>query len=182
MENKYYVKDISFRERKILWSVIFLHHMVFSLVRVIFDIRRGEIKSSIHIAVFSMVLFLLLLYIYKNALQNGLHIEGDSIYYKDIVRRKIKPEKIKGIKITKDTMPEGTKSYFVPRVDENGNYVYCMIFLKELYDDMRTYNRDHQCFSSEYHECIMFKTVYDLPAINRLRELIPDLVVMYEEE
>ncbi len=94
---------------------------------------------------------------------------------------------MKGIKITKDTMLKTNKgfwgaTYSVPRVDENGNYVvYCMIFLKELYDDMLTYNRDHECFGWGYHECIMFKTVYDLPAINRLRELIPDLVVMYEE-
>lgn len=178
VENKYYVKDLGgngFLKSIIRLSMLYLYLQVWIFLMTIYD------GDSMHM-VFIVLSFILLIYLCIQIKNNGLYIEGDSIYYKDIVKREIKPEKIKGIKITKDTMPEGTKSYFVPRVDENGNYVYCMIFLKELYDDMRTYNYDRDCFSSEYHECIMFITVYDLSAINRLRELIPDLVVMYEEE
>ena len=161
-----------------------IYQVIISIWLMTIYLGDNDIKVGIYIAIGGVLIFFLLFYLYKNALQNGLYIEGDSIYYKYIMKFKINPQKIKGIKITKDTMSKGNYTGHackVPRVDENGNYVYCMIFLKKLYDDMRTYNVHEEIFCMEYHECIMFKTVYDLPAINRLRELIPDLVVMYEE-
>ena len=116
----------------------------------------------------------------------GYYLDEEGVYRRRFLKKRIDPKKIKGIKVTKIAIKKvkndffGTE-YLTPMQDEDGNYVYCMILLNTVYEDMRTYNVHDYSFRREYHECIMHFTGYDLPAINRLRELNPDLIVMYEE-
>ena len=186
-EELYFVKEKDNEKIIQAYSFYYVFTLIVCASLCIIGLCLGRGWKSLIFAVVCMISIIILFVMRRFIEVSGVYIGKDCIWYRDFVKRKIKPSKIVGIKVTKDSMLHTNKgfwgaTYTVPRKDENGEYVYCMIFLKKLYDDMRTYNVHEEIFCMEYHECIMFKTVYDLPAINRLRELIPDLVVMYEEE
>ena len=105
----------------------------------------------------------------------GFYIVKEEIFRWGILRhKKIPPKELKGIKVIRGSVRKHSKGY------KNGG-MYRMILLNTVHEDMRTYTGDFRSFKKSYRKYIIGMTRYDLPAINRLRELNPDLVVMYEE-
>ena len=186
MHNIYFVKEKD--NQKNLYGLNVMHIFAFTICMLLCLLvcYNGKPYEALNIVVVYVALAFFMCIMRRCIKVTGVYFEGDCIWYKYFIKRKILPEKIHGVKVIKDSALQTEQGFFgatytVPRKDKNGNYIYCMIFLKKLYEDMRTYNTNQKLFCMEYHECIMFKTEYDLEAINRLRELNPDLVVMYEE-
>ena len=154
----------------------------------IFSLYLNEHTVSVGFFVLENIIYIsLIFYIFISTYKMGIYLDEQGLYKKGVfLKRRVRPQSVKGIKVTKSIICKYKKGilnveYLVPEADENGEYVYCMFFLKKIYDDMSKFNEGSIAFQTEYRECIIGVTNYDLPAINRLRELIPDLVVMYEE-
>ena len=129
---------------------------------------------------------ILTIYFAVYSCKSGLYLDEEGIYIQGIRKKRIEAKDVKGIKVTKYAIRKFKNDflgaeYFTPMQDENGEYIYCMVLLNSVYSTMRTYNEEHISFCGKFEGCVIGMTGYDLPAINRLRELNPDLIVMYEE-
>ena len=117
----------------------------------------------------------------KYSITRGLIIDGEILIYKGLWKKKISPQDIVAIKITKAIMMN-SKGRKTDATDKDGNQLYTMFLLKgympwamnekegrELTSDLT--------FQSCYGEYTLCRLVYDQEVIDHLLRLNPNIVI-----
>ena len=117
----------------------------------------------------------------KHSIKNGLTIDGETLIYKRLQKKKISPQDIVAIKITKATIRPryGEESGLI---DKDGNQLYTMFLLKgymswamnEKEGEELTSDGMFQTCYGEYAFCYL---VYDQEVIDYLLQRNPNIIV-----
>jgi len=107
----------------------------------------------------------------------GLYIEGTQIYYKNIFKQRIEAKTIAAIKISRAVMRFNRET--IDLIDRHGNPLYSMILIK-AYNPMDRFEREmtDYSFCLNYREHIICRTIYSQSAIDHLKTLNPNIVVI----
>ena len=117
----------------------------------------------------------------KYSIKNGLTIDGETLIYKRLRKKKISPQDIVAIKITKATTSIGRGGH-IDLIDKDGNQLYTMFLLKGYMPwamnekEGRELTRD-STFQSWYGEYAFCSVIYDQEVIDYLLRLNPNIVI-----
>ena len=129
----------------------------------------------------SSALTLLLPPLEKHSIPRGLIIDGETLIHKGLWKKKISPQDIVAIKITKAVI-HFTRGGDVDLIDKDGNQLYTMFLLKgympwamnEKEGKELTSDTTFQTCYGEYAFC---SVVYDQEVIDHLLRLNPNIVI-----
>ncbi len=132
------------------------------------------------------ILFLLAVMWYCYVKKFGLHISENTICYKGWRKKEISPQNIKAIRISKAVMQIGSRySRYIDMKDSDGNQLYTMFLLHTYYPwDMHQPDAPTTgdlTFEACHRQCIFSRTMYDQKAVDYLKTLNPEIVVIPPE-
>ncbi|MCD8089586.1 MAG: hypothetical protein LUD81_03010 [Clostridiales bacterium] len=110
----------------------------------------------------------------------GLYIDGDKIYYKDVLSSKskaINPKEIKGIKTVRTESPNHRHS-LSPHIRHKGQYLYIMILTGETNADMLLSNYGDISFCRRFKNHILCSVTYNEAVMNELLRLNHDIEII----
>ena len=121
------------------------------------------------------LIFLLLMRFYKGI---GRYIDNDIIYEKKIKAKNINVNKIKGIKVIQAYSVGGKYRGFYPIQDNNGNFLYTAILLKDITDEMRDFIKGDLWFNQTFKSEIITSSVYVQDAVEYLKLINPNIEII----
>ena len=132
------------------------------------------------------ILFFLAVMWYRYVKKFGLIISEDTICYKGWRKKEISPQNIKAIRISKAVIQIGHHySKYIDMKDSDGNQLYTMFLLHTYYPwDMHQPDAPTAgdlSFDACHRQCIFCYAIYDQNAVDYLKTLNPDIVVIPPE-
>lgn len=176
MKNTLFVR-ISHLNATVILICIYLIFVVTSILFV-YRIDRS-IKVLAIVGMFVLILTGFTVYLIKVFNSIGLYLKDDILYYKTICGiKQVTPFDVIGIKIIKSQYMTGKFGWIFDLKDSKGNNLYSAVFLKQIKEEMKIYDRGDISFNFEFKDYIMFSVVYNDELINEIIRINPRILII----
>lgn len=173
MNNKYFLK----KSHVSMFTYIMVTYITMLVLLIIIALKHNEIIVSLAF-VFVLSTFITLM-ASKYYASTGLYIDGTNVYYKNIITRNVAVSDIAGIKIIQAYSAVGKYRGFYSLKNNKGELLFSAILLKRIDDKIRRYQKGDMWFNANYRGQIICSVVYDKDAIDYLKYLNPNIMIIY---